>query len=100
MVLLVTTKIFDAMPQHDELKFEKLQYQILEAVNSKINQGILENMRGFYLIDGFVELEAKNVVGAIYKTKGTSMPLVSFLNPQTGELRLFAVKSLLPYLTI
>lgn len=85
---------------HDSFKFETFQVQILEAINLKIRRGLLKDMQGFYLVDGFVELEAKNIFGGYYKTKGTPMPAVVFLNPDTGEVRLFAVKSLLPYLTI
>lgn len=75
--------------------FEEIRDEILRVINKKIRDGDLNNMEGFFLIDGFVDMTVHSSIGFIH-TRGTPMPSVAFLNQRSGELRLFAVKSLLP----
>ena len=74
--------------------FEEIRDEILRVINKKIRDGDLNNMEGFFLIDGFVDMTVQSSIGFIH-TRGTPMPSVAFLNRKSGELRLFAVKSLL-----
>jgi len=78
--------------------FEDLHLEIVRAINERIQSGHLKNMNGFVLINGFISMQVhKDMPNPfVRKLNPSPMQCAGFLNQQSGEIRLFPIKALLP----
>ena len=82
------------------MTFETLKPEISEALNQKIRLMELKGeTQGFTIVDGFVMQSLQNQTAGI-SIGGKSVPTVLVVGNSTGRIYHFALKALLPNITL
>lgn len=81
------------------IKFSDIRERILAGLQERIKKGELQLSGRFTLVDGFFFSTLQNKFPGI-QIGGTGIPLIAIVHEQTGEMRYFALKKILPDLEI
>ena len=81
------------------IKFSEIREAILTALQEKIKKGELQLSGRFALIEGFFFSTLQEKFPGI-QIGGTGIPIIAIVHEQTGEIRYFALKKILPNLDI
>jgi hypothetical protein len=82
------------------LKFEDLKPRISTALTVRLNALSLNQEGGFTLVDGFIMQPLSNEISGSLVLGGPSIPLVAVVGKTSGQMYYFALKALLPDISI
>ena len=78
------------------IKFESIKEQIQNAIELRIQQGVISDSSGFILIDGFINMPFQKELGNSFVVGGPTIPSVAVVGKSSGIVYTFALKVLIP----
>lgn len=78
------------------IKFESIKEQIQNAIELRIQQGVISDTSGFILIDGFINMPFQKELGNSFVVGGPTIPSVAVVGKSSGIVYTFALKVLIP----
>lgn len=84
----------------NSIKFDQEKDNIQKAIEKKITSGVINDPEGFILIEGFINMPTQNEVGGAFVLGGPTIPTVAVVGKTTGLIHTFALKILLPNITL
>jgi len=78
------------------IKFESIKEQIQNAIELRIQQGVISDSSGFILIDGFINMPFQKELGNSFVLGGPTIPSVAVVGKSSGIVYTFALKVLIP----
>lgn len=76
--------------------FEDYKVQIEAAINQRISKGIISDIEGFILLDGFINMPLQKEMVGSFVIGGPTVPGVAVVGKSTGIIYTFALKILIP----
>lgn len=83
------------------IKFDDYKQRISDAIQAKLQAGLILGENGFTLVEGFImQPLSKEVSGNIIIGGQPTIPLVAIVGNTSGRMYYFALKALIPDLKI
>ncbi|MBU0455855.1 MAG: hypothetical protein KKA99_03665 [Gammaproteobacteria bacterium] len=82
------------------IKFEELKPRITDAIQAKLRQTPVLGENGFTIVEGFIMQPISNEMSGNIIIGGPSIPLVAIVGNTSGRMYYFALKALLPDISI
>lgn len=82
------------------IKFDDYKQRITDAIQAKLQSGLIAGENGFTLVDGFIMQPLNKEVSGNFVIGGPTIPLVAIVGNTSGRMYYFALKALLPDLKI
>jgi hypothetical protein len=82
------------------INFEEYKVKVQQAIELRIEKGLLSDPEGFILIDGFVNIHYQKDMGSAFILGGPTIPAVAVVGKGSGLIYTFALKVLLPNIQI
>jgi hypothetical protein len=82
------------------LKFEVIKEELQKAIQEKLKLSPIPNESGFALIEGFMSLPIRPEFSNDIFLGGPSLPLVGIVGSTSGRVYTFALKAILPNISI
>lgn len=82
------------------IKFDDYKQRITDAIQVKLQSGLIVGENGFTLVEGFIMQPLNKEVSGNFVIGGPTIPLVAIVGNTSGRMYYFALKALLPDLKI